>query len=102
MLLKRGQTPNVSEVLYARAASLHEAEVDEEIVGLDRDQGEVFGFNKVASDVWRLLEKPQSAAALSAALQRNYEVAPAQCDEDLNVLLDQLIELKIVKRIITG
>ena len=98
MLLKRGQTRSVSEVLYARATSLLEAEVDEEIDGLYRVQGEVFGFNKVASDVWRLLEEPRSAADLSSALQEKYDVPADQCRMELLALLNELIEIKLVKR----
>lgn len=90
----------MTEVLYARAAALLEAEIDEEIVGLDRDQGEVFGFNKVASDVWRLLEQPKGAADLSAALQIQYDVPPEQCDRELGALLEELVEMKLVERIL--
>lgn len=90
------------DVLYARATSLLEAEIDDEIVGLDREQGEVFGFNKVASDVWRLLDQPQTAAVLCARLQQKYDVQPEQCLAELSALLDQLIEMKLVRQIPSG
>jgi hypothetical protein len=89
----------MQDVLYARAASLLEAEIDDEIVGLDREQGEVFGFNKVASDVWRLLKEPQSAGNLSAELQKIYDVSADQCVAELTTLLDELVALKLVKRL---
>ena len=87
------------EALYARAAPLLEAEVDEEIVALDRKRGEVFGFNHVASDVWRLLEEPQTFDQLCRALQDRYDVAPDRCAEDTRELLEELTQLRLVRRI---
>jgi len=43
----------MADELYQRAAPLLEAEIDREIIALDRERGEVFGFNSVASDVSR-------------------------------------------------
>ena len=88
----------MSAMLYSRAAPLLEAEIDDEIVALDRDQGEVFGFNLVASDVWRLLEQPLSLGDLCAELEQRYEVAPDQCAREITELLDQLIEMKLIQR----
>ena len=89
----------MSAMLYSRAAPLLEAEIDDEIVALDREQGEVFGFNLVASDVWRLLEQPLSLGDLCAQLEQRYEVEPEQCAREITELLDQLVEMKLVKRI---
>ena len=61
---------SMQDQVYSRAAPLLEAEVDEEIVALDREQGQVFGFNLVASDVWRLLEQPRTIGELCAELEQ--------------------------------
>ena len=91
--------PAMQDQLYSRAAPLLEAEVDQEIVALDREQGEVFGFNLVASDVWRLLEQPRTIGELCAELEQRYTVAADECAADVAELLEQLIEMKLVKRI---
>ena len=96
---QRAQLRAMSDAIYARAASLDEAEIDEEIVGLDRAQGEVFGFNRVASDVWRLLEEPLSADQLNSALREKYDVPPDQCRAEIDALLEELVEMKLVTRI---
>lgn len=88
----------MQDELYSRAAPLLEAEVDEEIVALDREQGEVFGFNLVASDVWRLLEQPRTVRDLCAELEQRYDVSSEQCTGDVVELLDQMIEMKLIKR----
>lgn len=87
----------MAETLYSRAAPLLEAEVDGEIVGLDRHQGEVFGFNAVASDVWRLLEQPRSLSDLCREIEQRYQVSPAQCGEEVATLLDEMIAMKLVR-----
>ena len=47
-------------MIYERATSLMEAELGDELVGLQPDAGVCYGFNSVAKRVWQLLEQPQS------------------------------------------
>ena len=89
----------MQDQLYSRAAPLLEAEVDQEIVALDREQGQVFGFNLVASDVWRLLKQPRTIGELCAELEQRYSVSSEECAADVADLLDQLLEMKLVKRV---
>ena len=93
-----GHSAAMQDQIYSRAAPLLEAEVDEEIVALDREQGEVFGFNLVASDVWRMLEQPRTLGELCAELEQRYTVSHEECASDVAELLDQLVEMKLVKR----
>ena len=90
---------SMQDQLYSRAAPLLEAEVDQEIVALDREQGQVFGFNLVASDVWRLLEQPRTIGELCAKLEQRYTVSSEECAADVADLLDRLLEMKLVKRV---
>ena len=89
----------MTDTLYSRATELFEAEVDDEIVALDHKQGEVYGFNTVASDVWRLLEQPRSLGELCFELEQLYDVDRAVCAAETAALLDQLLEMKLVRRI---
>ena len=89
----------MADELYQRAAPLLEAEIDREIIALDRERGEVFGFNSVASDVWRLLDEPKTAGDLSRALREIYDVPPERCAEELDELLKKLVEMQLVARI---
>jgi hypothetical protein len=87
------------DILYERAAQLLEAELGDEIVGLDVDAGTCFGFNSVAASVWRLLDQPRSAPALKSALLEEYEVAEDLCSRELDGLLDDLVARRLIKRI---
>jgi hypothetical protein len=77
-------------IMYRRAIDLMEAELGDEIVALDPNAGECFGFNGVATSIWRQLEEPKSFEQLRDALLHEYEVEPEQCSRELQELLDDL------------
>jgi hypothetical protein len=86
----------VKEPVYERAANLMEAELGDELVALDTDGGQCFGFNNVATSVWRHLEHPKTFDQLRDALLDEYEVDPEQCTRELKGLLDDLFEKRLV------
>jgi hypothetical protein len=86
----------MSESRYERATELLEAELGDELVALDSQAGSCFGFNDVATIVWRQLEQPKSFDQLRDLLLMKYEVTAAQCTEELQELLDDLIEKGLV------
>jgi len=84
--------------IYSRAAELMEAELGDELVGLDVEAGNCFGFNDVATVIWRELEQPKSFDAIHAKLTDQYDVDPGECARDLSELLDDLIAKGLVTR----
>ena len=84
-------------MLYQRAVDLMEAELGDEIVALDVNGGTCFGFNGVASSVWRALAEPTSFEALRDRLLGEYEVSPDQCTEELRELLADLAGKGLVR-----
>ena len=83
--------------VYERAADLMEAELGDEIVGLDPQTGSCFGFNNVAASVWRTLQQPKTAEQIQAALLEEYDVDPAQCHEELEELLADLCARGLIR-----
>lgn len=75
---------------YQRAAMLMEAEVGDEVVGLDPQNGSCFGFNSVAASVWRALVEPHTFAELRDGLLEEYDVELADCTAELKSLLDDM------------
>ena len=67
-----------------------EAQLADELVALDPRAGECFGFNSVATSVWRELEQPRSFEEIRDALLDQYEVDPEQCSRELEELLRDL------------
>lgn len=80
----------MAEQVYRRAVDLMEAELGDELVALDPNAGNCFGFNSVATSVWRNLEQPKSFGQLREALLEEYQVDPDQCSRELTELLQDL------------
>jgi hypothetical protein len=89
----------VSGAVYERAVEFMEAELGDELVALDPKAGECFGFNAVATSVWRQLERPRSFEELRDALLAEYEVEPEQCARELRELLDNLTNRGLLARV---
>lgn len=75
---------------YRRATDLMEANLGDELVALDPEGGKCFGFNNVATSVWRELEHPKSFDELREVLLDEYDVDPEECTRELRELLDDL------------
>ena len=89
----------MNDPLVRRRGQLIEAEIDDELVGLDVEEGTCFGFNATATRVWSLLETPRRVSELRDALLAEYDVDAAQCEHELHELLraleqDRLIEIE--------
>jgi len=86
----------VAGPVYKRAAQLMEAELGEELVALDPQAGNCFGFNEVAAWVWRRLAEPASLDQLRDELLKEYDVSEEQCSSELQALLDSLVAKRLV------
>jgi hypothetical protein len=62
---------------------------DESII-LDLDKGVYFGLDAIGSRIWTMLETPCSAREVCDVLQQEYEVAPAECEEAILALFQDL------------
>ena len=89
----------MSEPVYERATHLLEADLGDELMALDAEGGHCFGFNSVATGVWRQLVRPKSFAELLEALLAEYDVDREQCRAELGELLDDLVEKGLVREI---
>ena len=76
---------------YRRATDLMEADLGDELVALDVRGGKCFGFNGVATSVWRRLAEPLTFEQLRDALLDEYDVSRDECTTDLQALLEDLV-----------
>lgn len=88
----------MQDTLYHRTADLLEAEIGEELVALDVAGGSCFGFNEVATAVWRRLEQPRSFEDLKQALLAEYDVESTECALQLQQLLEELVEQGLIRK----
>ena len=80
----------VEDLLVRRRASLLEAEVDGELVGLQVDSGTCYGFNGTATRIWSLIEQPRRLSDIRNALLEEYDVDAETCEEELRAVLAEL------------
>ena len=84
--------------MYERAVGLLEADVGNELVALDVNAGECFGFNEAATRVWRLLDQPKSFEQLRGHLLEEYDVSSERCTSDLTELLDDMTSKGLLRK----
>ena len=89
----------MSETIYERATELLEADLGAELMALDVDAGTCFGFNSVATDVWRQLACPRSFREIRDALLAEYEVGDEQCTAELSELMKSFVEMGLVREV---
>ena len=71
-------------------------EVDGEIVMLNIKNGEYYSFDGIGSDIWRLLESPQSIESIVKTLLEMYDVNDEKCKDDTIQFLNQLFSLNLI------
>lgn len=84
--------------MYERATELLEADLGDELVALDPVEGNCFGFNGVATVVWKHLDQPRSFEELRRLLLVEYRVDEEQCGIELQQLIDDLIDKGLVRK----
>ena len=83
--------------MYERAVHLLEAELGDEILTLDPEAGQCFGFNPVAASVWRRLAEPAAFEDLRQTLLDEYDVGWDQCTKELGELMQVLVDRGLVR-----
>ena len=74
-------------------------ELDGEIVMMNLEKGEYYGLNPVGSCIWELLANPMTVEALIAQLIEEFDVSPNQCQADIELFIDDMIEKKMIVRV---
>ena len=67
------------------------------LAGRGADLDSVFNLNAVAAFVWRQLDGQTAGRDVVRALVAEFEVEPAQAEEDYLALLGQLLEIDAVR-----
>lgn len=84
------------DTVVARTRTMFESDADGEVVALDPDTSDCFGFNATASELWRLIERPCTVATLVERLTEQFAVDDATCERDIAVALAWLRDQGLV------
>lgn len=73
--------------------------MDGDLVMMSISQGRYYGINPVGGRIWALLEQPQTVQALCRQIESEFDVTPAQCEQDVLHFVGQLLSAGVVTRV---
>lgn len=82
--------------LLVRNLNFFTAEIDNDLVMMDEEQGCYFALNSMARNIWELLAEPISYASLLQKLLATYEVDEQQCRKDLSLFLQESLKNDLI------
>lgn len=82
---------------YIRNNDTISGRLHDEMVMMDIDKGKYFSMNPVATNIWELLEHPQSVEQLSRKMMQDYEVDASTCKKDVKKFIDEMLSLSLIK-----
>jgi hypothetical protein len=75
------------------------AELDGEVVLLSLREGAYFGFNDVASDIWRMLAEPCRVGQMFDALLQSHDVDAGMLVRDVTPFLQTLVDHRLLRMV---
>jgi hypothetical protein len=76
--------------VVVRRNDVIDAEIDQEIVALNIENGTCYGLNRVGSRIWSLLAAPIRIGDICATLLTEYKVEPSSCERQVVDLLEEM------------
>ncbi len=71
--------------------------VHDNVFFLDLDRGQYLRLGQIESDIWELLSQPCSPREICGDLLQRYQVERSECERDVLVFLEQLLEHRLVQ-----
>ncbi len=88
---------NIAEEVLIRAnKDVVFCELSGELTLLDLRSNTYYGLSKVGARIWEMIQEPRSFAQLCEAIVEQYDVEPARCHADVEALVRQLADAKLV------
>ncbi|MCX7863290.1 MAG: PqqD family peptide modification chaperone [Bacteroidales bacterium] len=85
-----------AEITYQRKSNITFSTIDDEIVLIHPDEGKYYSFNKIGSEIWKLLAHPITLNEIKHHLLQRFQVSEEQCVQEVTAFLKQLSEKKLI------
>lgn len=85
------------EKYYYNSKRVEIQEFGEEVVILEMESGNYFGFDGIAKDIIILLKKPQTINSIISYLLGVYEIDKATLFSDVNHCIKELLGYRLIK-----
>jgi len=73
------------------------SDMDGEKVMLSVQKGKYYNLGKLGGEIWDLMKEPVTIQELVTTLQSQYDVAQAECEEQVTDFINQMLEQGLVK-----
>lgn len=97
MTAQSSTTSEAAPSAYTRRPGLHAVEMDGELVMMGLEQGEYYGLRDVAASIWQHLAEPRTTDELCALVAEEYDVAAADCRDDVAAFLGELLDRSLIR-----
>ena len=71
-------------------------DIDGEVVLMGIENGNYYGFDKILSRIWTLIETPTTISSLIEQLMQEYDVERSECESDVLSVLNEMLEDKLI------
>jgi hypothetical protein len=76
--------------VVTRAEGFSTAQVQDDLMMLNVDQGAYYSLDPIGAEIWKLLEKTSSVREIVDQLRERYAVGPEQCQADVLAFLEEM------------
>ena len=76
--------------MVTRAEGFSTAQVRDDLMMLNVEQGAYYSLDSIGAEIWNLLEQPARVRDLVDRLQQRYEVGPEQCQADVLAFIEEM------------
>lgn len=87
---------NNEQIKFQRKSQVVFSEIDNEYVLMSENNGEYYGFNAIASEIWQLLEKPIALNSIIDMLTQTFDVTSDDCKSDVLEFINKLIDKQLI------
>lgn len=73
------------------------SEVSGEAVILNINSGIYYGLNETGAKIWQWIQEVKTIAEIGELLEKEYDVESKQCQEDLQVILNEMLGAGLIE-----
>lgn len=78
------------DTVVARAEGFSTAQVQDDLMMLNVEQGAYYSLDPIGAEIWKLLEQPAAVRDVVELLQKKYDVSALQCQADVQAFLEEM------------
>jgi hypothetical protein len=86
----------ITSSLLSRNIEIITNEIDDEILMMSIEDGKYYGLNPVGSEIWKLLEKPQTIEDIIPTLIEIFDIDEEICRKESLIFIETMIENNII------